>query len=764
MFDLDTSHVRDATRRTVLKVTAGALGLAAAGTANAHEFGSTDHEGDIDGSDAGGTDQPGGMKNSVVVGYHSLGAVGDAGTAGRPSSPHYGGRTELRTRGDYAYVSFFSSDSPTPGRGMAIVDISDYNEAETSNQRSPPRQTPPQHANNNEEAETADDRSSPGEKPPQHAGAGEARTSDDLAMAEPTVVSFLRNNSTATACMDLKVDDTGDYVFIGTQPYTALFSYPEAGDNPDQARHRIETNEAGDPTPNTDDHSGTEVPGAVIAINVEDKGNPQRVDAFQVSGTGIHNLYHHRIGTEEYVFAIHDLDDGTEGIYVFRFHRSAERLELVNRWTLDGNYRQGDVGAEASYIHDLEVHNDPRTGRPTIYLAYWGHGLRVLDASDPANLVQLGHFDMGACHFATSLPMLVDGRRVAIASQEIAGSGESTGTIHLVDVEGIYPDHPDEITDGISYDDNGIASLSEHDKWEWQTTGSDPHAAVKNTEVNFNAFELSPHNSELSRHVSPDGEGEFWLHQGHYHGGIRYLKLETGGNEYKFDDRGFARPKYDAVPEESMMQGLNTTQPNCWTAVESNGVTFASDINQGVHAVKHDNIPLGGAPPIVGVTRESTGALTGGQTTRIDLTVDYLERYDSVRLRDRVATSWEVHDDGSAHETYEEGGARMVEFRSGAMEGDYFTYFASAPSGIDATDVYRFGPVEVSTDEGRSWEAVAGTISTDVVVGQSTSTSSSTSDLTLGTAVGAIGAAYHQREALRERIQGNIEVHSDQER
>ena len=60
---------------------------------------------------------------------------------------------------------------------------------------------------------------------------------------------------------------------------------PRPNDDPEEALNKIETDEAVDPAPNTDDYSGTEVPGAVIAVDVSDGGNPQRVDAFQVLGT-----------------------------------------------------------------------------------------------------------------------------------------------------------------------------------------------------------------------------------------------------------------------------------------------------------------------------------------------------------------------------------------------------------------------------------------------------------------------------------------------
>ena len=96
----------------MLKTVGAALGVgAAAGSASAHEWGSGST---ADGPETGKpstADVPGGTENASVIGYHSMGSTGGEGRAGRPSRPHYGAQTEIRVRGDYAYVAFFSSRS-----------------------------------------------------------------------------------------------------------------------------------------------------------------------------------------------------------------------------------------------------------------------------------------------------------------------------------------------------------------------------------------------------------------------------------------------------------------------------------------------------------------------------------------------------------------------------------------------------------------------------------------------------------------------------
>ena len=76
-------------------------------------------------------------------------------------------------------------------------------------------------------------------------------------------------------------------------------------------------------------------------------------------------------------------------------------------------------------------------------------------------------------------------------------------------------------------------------------------------------------------------------------------------------------------------------------------------------------------------------------------------------------------------------------------EGDTLTYFAEAPS---TSGSYQFGPIEVSTDGGDTWEAVPGTIRSNYVAG---------TGVAMGTAAGAVGVLGSQRERLKERL-GNL--------
>lgn len=495
--NVDEQAYRTATRRAIIKATGGAAALATGvGSASAHKFSSDTSSTSSDDHDHTDGSVHDSSSNAELLDYHSLGDVGPSSESGSPDSPHYGGITEIRTHGDYAYVGIFSSDDPTNDRGMAIVDVSEFNEASNTKERRE---------------------------------------------AELNVVSFLRNDNPGSAVMDVKVSDDGDYVFISKQPYTALFN---------------ET----DPTPGTDGDSTSTSASAVQAVDVTDPENPMVVGTYDAWDTGPHNSYYHRIDGTDYVFSVKDLNDGTAGLYVFQFERTTGALVLVNQWTLDGDLLDEQVGDSGTlYIHDITVQNDPKTGKPYGYLSYWGAGLRVLDLTDPTDIVEIGRFAGDAIHYSEPAPALVDGKRVVVAGQERSSASNETesddpgsGKVYLLDADGI--------DDG--YD--GSPNVTALDSWEWR-----PNATFAN-------FTLSPHNFD----VTENG----WVHLAHYHGGVRYLKIDKA--DWTLAEKGYFRGSKD-VPESSKMEGLNHAVPFTWGAVEHNGVTFASDINTGVYALTY---------------------------------------------------------------------------------------------------------------------------------------------------------------------------------
>jgi hypothetical protein len=733
MSDGTDSDLSEATRRTILRGAAGALGAGAMGSASAHEWGEESGPAGTNSWTHQKDDTRGTTEGAEVVGYHALGEIGTANPnrEAEAQNPHHGGITEIRTHGDYAYVGFFSSGEETPGRGMAILDISDYNRI--------PADAP---------------------KPKQEAM---------LENAELSVESFLRNNTAAASVMDVKVSDDGNYVFLSTQPYQQLFG-SIAGNTEDP------TVIAGfDPTSNLEDDGATTQVAGFVAVDVSDKGNPEVVSNFSLEGSGSHNAFYHRIDGEEYLFGINDsgnLAGAGEGMFVIRFDRTTGTMELVNQWEYERNFRQGEAtpgnATDGAYIHDMEIQDDPRTGTPVVYLAYWDRGMWALDASDPGDLTAIGHFDMSASHFAAPAPTLIDGKRVVVTSQEISENDTHTGRVYLVDADGLFEADPR--FDSVPRE-NGVARLGELDMWEWQNEYvSDSNPGTGDIDFGPYDFSLSPHNSDFARHVDPNsGKESFWIHQAHYGGGVRFLKVKpgkqnglvgerrfdgpvTGANgeeltgadakhvstDWRLTEKGYSRPTY-GTPKESRLEGLNYITPFVWGANESNGITFASDINQGVHAIKADGIPIGGADPVVGTSRGMDGSVfRSGDTNQVDLTIDFTD--SDVLVRDRLPENWSKA--GGDGEVVEVGEDRFVEFEGTATAGDSFRYFATA----DGSGAGTFGPVQVSDDGGKTWHTLSDSTASALVLG------GATAGLTLGTAAGATGALAHQRRGMQERL------------
>ena len=119
----------------------------------------------------------------------------------------------------------------------------------------------------------------------------------------------------------------------------------------------------------------------------------------------------------------------------------------------------------------------------------------------------------------------------------------------------------------------------------------------------------------------------------------------------------------------------------------------------------------------VSVTREADGSVfAGGAHTRQELAVEGGPTF----LRDRVPKGWIV---AAADRPYTrtappETEENYIEF-TGRVEDGTPGYIARAPSGVDETGIYTFGPVEVS-DDGEEWTVLEGTDTTVLLVGTDT--------------------------------------------
>jgi hypothetical protein len=647
-----------------------------------------------------------GMTN---VGYHSLGGVGSESVSGSPDEPHYGGLSELRVRGDIAACGLVSSKSPTVDRGVAMLDVSAYTRAESA---------------------------------------------AELERAEMTVLSFIPNENNATSVMDLKFSDDGKYLFVTQQPVAALFA-AQAGNVP-EARSEGESFENPDAT-------------GVLAVDVSDPGDPEILGREEYA-FGMHNCYHHRIGSEDYVFGVTGPIGDPAGVYVHRFDRTSGGLERVNFWTFNTEARQGEVGnpvpyANATdneyYAHDITVVDDPVTGDPYAYLANWGtnhdagesqSGARILDVSDPGDIEELGLFTMERAHTIEPLRRTVNGRRLFVVGQENpdpdpdTGDGSElygnerghTGHMYLVDATGV--EEADVDLGAASLDTEASTAGDELAKWVWRTNAA------------FDSFTYSAHNIDILD-TEVDGTRRLFVTVGHYHVGTRVLEIGyPGGPAVEEEDRqgdpygdlpedeepvseggvasgsegwllaetGWSRTHFN-TPKEAKFGSLSAATPYRWCAVEENGVIFSSDISTGVYVMRLDDpaIPIGTRvqiEPRVDV-RDDGSVFTAGQTNRITLDVDTAA---AAEVRLNLPTGWSTVG-GDGHEERDVADNTLVEFDEPVDGQDSRTVFVRV-DGSRPGSAETVGPVEVTADVGADddqqvWEAVPETERSNVVVG-----------------------------------------------
>jgi subtilisin family serine protease len=122
---------------------------------------------------------------------------------------------------------------------------------------------------------------------------------------------------------------------------------------------------------------------------------------------------------------------------------------------------------------------------------------------------------------------------------------------------------------------------------------------------------------------------------------------------------------------------------------------------------------------VSGSRTDDGSAFTGGQTNKVDLTVNPSEPSE---VRDVVPAEWDVLTEYSddVDRIEERDGAKYVYFdgEAAADAESSYTYFAEAPSGAETSNAYSFGPAEVNP--GNRWVAVSGTGDTNVVLGAET--------------------------------------------
>ena len=662
----ERDSLTEPTRRTVLGAAGGLLaGVAVTGLGASHptvSLGSRMFEGN----------EPSEFTDNVgLESYHSLGGVGPETTSGDAEEPHYGGLFEFRPADDIAVISVFSSRRPTPQRGLAVVDVSDFTRAES-----------PAELNN----------------------------------ASLTVLSFVRNDNGAGAWMDAKLSNDGNYAFISQQPVTAVFQELSDG---------ASTNgNGGDP----------DAKGALV-IDISDPGNPEVVAKGEgQSVTGPHNGWYHQIAGREYFFTdagdVYEFDRTTETLRLestwdYSGHdlvvqddpRHGVPILYLCDW--NGGFRLFDVSdptVDDITQYELGVFEMDRAhfGVPTPTLL---HGKRLAVAGQENSSDDPGaNVDGGQSGFL----YLVDCDPVDDVLE-----GDKEGPVDLGTASDTVPES--EWSNTKLELDRWALFTSLEDEWgdvpgfqHEQERAEDPDDEFKQYD-GFADFNLSPHNFD----INADGT----LVVGHYHAGTRFIDI-TSSLELK--EFGYHREFRD-IPLDATIEDLLKATPFHWCSVARNGLAFTGGINSGPHVFSStdDRLEVGSDPVLdadVGLEVDST-AYTAGQTARIDVTVDADE---PTQARVRLPTEWEILE-GDAYEAETlgvENGAvdehRTVVTFDGTHTDATLTLLADVG---DSTDTVRVGPVEYARPDpdgefgggngisNRLWRKENGTVADFVVAG-----------------------------------------------
>lgn len=164
---------------------------------------------------------------------------------------------------------------------------------------------------------------------------------------------------------DLKVDDTGDWVFVAMEL--------------------------------------SETPGVVI-FDTRDKANPQFAGFWPAPGTllGCHMVEYARIAEQEYLFCA-PLDNAIwVGLLLPPTPTGQREVVTVAHWVpTTPKFVSQQVAAiqanPASYPlslvsghQDMTYQLDPLTEKPTLFVSFWNLGMRILDVSIPAAPLEIG--------------------------------------------------------------------------------------------------------------------------------------------------------------------------------------------------------------------------------------------------------------------------------------------------------------------------------------------------------------------------------------
>lgn len=241
--------------------------------------------------------------------------------------------------------------------------------------------------------------------------------------AHPKMVGTFPTSDAWT--MDLSASDDGNWVFVSvtTSAVGTLFD----------RQYLLKATETPD---------GLAGPG-LMAVDVRDKAHPRLAAWLPIHGLGPHTaVYHKYPDGREVVFA--DKAEGTiplNGIEAVAFEDAPAGGGKVLRPL--GFTPLGADGKD--FPHDVDVQMHPILHKTLLYAAGFETGLHVYDASDPAQLREIGAFttypgtEEVNVHDVHPFPFLVDGRHYTVTAPELL-TDPHTGHLRFYDTTD--PTHP----------------------------------------------------------------------------------------------------------------------------------------------------------------------------------------------------------------------------------------------------------------------------------------------------------------------------------
>jgi hypothetical protein len=157
--------------------------------------------------------------------------------------------------------------------------------------------------------------------------------------------------------------------------------------------------------------------GGFKVYDISDKANPREIAYQRTFGFGVHRFD----ADENYAYISTEMEGYVGNILVVYDMGNPERPREVSRWHMPGQHLAG--GETPTWKgYGTRLHHAMRVG-DELWAAVWNAGLRVIDASDIANLRTIGAYNYHPqipepTHTIMPLEQTIGGRRYAVAIDE----------------------------------------------------------------------------------------------------------------------------------------------------------------------------------------------------------------------------------------------------------------------------------------------------------------------------------------------------------